>query len=81
MATVVPVPVRIARVRATDKRFIVLSVERGKVKTKGAVLQVAGHSAVHGPDRVWQEDRVELYELDYTEALLQELCEEDTNAW
>lgn len=73
----VPQPVRLVRVRATGKRYILLDESGRVVKVKGEVRWVSGLSAGHGADRRYIKGAVEvLPEVDYTEELLLDLLDE-----
>ena len=70
------IPIRLARVRASGRRFIVEAIEGNKVRVKGGVNQVSGWSALHGPNMVFLADRVDILEVDYSTELLAELLKE-----
>ena len=71
-----PVRLRLVRVKITGKRFWYLSEARGIVHCKGEVRRVSGFSAVHGPDRKFKRDYVEITDEVLTEELLASLLAE-----
>jgi hypothetical protein len=70
------IPIRLARVKANGRRFIIEAIEGSKVRVKGGVNQVSGWSALHGPNMVFLVDRVDILEVDYSQELLEELLKE-----
>ncbi len=66
--------IKLARVVANSKHYIVIANDGKKVRCKGEVLRVSGHSAMHeNKDKVFLADKVVISEVDLTEELLQQL--------
>ena len=66
--------IKLAKVAATGKNYIVIAVDKNKVRCKGEVLRVSGCSAMHeAKDKVFLADRVSVREVDLTEELLNQL--------
>ena len=72
------IPIKLAKVKTNGRRFIVISIDKNKVRCKGEVQRVSGYSAVHGPDKTFLDNFVEVIDEEYTEALLNELHREST---
>ena len=72
-----PPIIKVARVTATGKCYIVIATDKNKVRCKGEVLRVSGASAMHeNKDRVFLADKVTITETDLTEQFLNQLKEQ-----
>ena len=77
------IPIKLVKVRANGKRFILLEEQASepertgssvrKIRCKGEVLRVSGCSAVHGDNKVFMGDRVDIIDAELSEELLKEL--------
>jgi hypothetical protein len=67
------IPMRLAVVKATGKRYIVRKMEYTRVRCWGEVKRVTGFSSQHGDDKLFILDKVDILNVDRTEELLKEL--------